>query len=62
MSGTLFAWCVSAWIDGGGNKAMKISFLLMIISVFVGLSYIPIRTEPKPSTAKNAAAPDSVPA
>jgi len=31
---------------------MKIYFLLMIISVFVGLSYIPIRTEPKQKAAK----------
>jgi hypothetical protein len=38
---------------------MKIYFLLMIISVFVALSYIPIRTEPKQSTA---VPPDSVPA
>lgn len=38
---------------------MKIYFLLMIISVFVGLSYIPIRTEAK---QKAAVAPDSVPA
>jgi hypothetical protein len=53
---------VSAEIDGGGDKAMKIYFLLMIISVFVGLSYIPIRTEPKQKAAKNAVAPDSVPA
>jgi len=41
---------------------MKIYFLLMIISVFVGLSYIPIRTEPKKIAAKNAVAPDSMPA
>jgi len=41
---------------------MKIYFLLMIISVFVGLSCIPIRTEPKKSNAKGATAPDSVPA
>jgi hypothetical protein len=38
---------------------MKIYFLLMIVSVFVGFSYIPIRSEKKQSTA---APPDSVPA
>ncbi len=38
---------------------MKIYFLLMLISVFVGLSLIPIRTEAKKSPA---APPDSVPA
>ena len=32
---------------------MKIYFLLMIVSVFVALSYIPIRAEPK----QNPAAP-----
>jgi hypothetical protein len=38
---------------------MKIYFLLMIVSVFVALSYIPIRTKPN----QNAAAPpDSLPA
>ena len=37
----------------------KIYFLLMLISVFVGLSYIPIRGETKKSTA---VPPDSVPA
>lgn len=38
---------------------MKIYFLLMIVSVFVAVSYIPIRLESK----KEAAAPaDSVPA
>jgi len=38
---------------------MKIYFLLMIVSVFVALSYVPIRAEPKQSPA---APPDSVPA
>lgn len=38
---------------------MKIYFLLMIVSVFVALSYVPIRPEPK---QKRAAPPDSVPA
>ena len=38
---------------------MKIYFLLMIISVFVGFSYIPLRTEAK---QKAAVQPDSVPA
>lgn len=38
---------------------MKIYFLLMIVSVFVALSYIPMRTEPK---QKAASPPDSVPA
>jgi hypothetical protein len=38
---------------------MKIYFLLMLISVFVAVSYIPIRTEPKQSAPVQ---PDSVPA
>jgi hypothetical protein len=38
---------------------MKIYFLLMIISVFVGFSFIPLRTEAKKATATP---PDSVPA
>jgi hypothetical protein len=38
---------------------MKIYFLLMIVSVFVVLSYIPVRTEPKKATP---VPPDSVPA
>jgi hypothetical protein len=62
MPGTLFAWSVSALTDGGDHKVMKIYFLLMIISVFVGFSCIPIRAEPKQSTGNNAVAPDSVPA
>jgi len=37
---------------------MKIYFLLMIVSVFVAISYIPIRIEQK---QKAAASPDSVP-
>jgi hypothetical protein len=41
---------------------MKIYFLLMIISVFVGLSYIPIRTEAKQTVSKNPSSPGSVPA
>ena len=44
---------------GRGEGLMKIYFLLMIVSVFVALSYIPIRTEPKQNPA---APPDSVPA
>jgi hypothetical protein len=32
---------------------MKIYFLLTIISVFVTLSYIPLRTEAKQSVSKN---------
>ncbi len=44
---------------GRGEELMKIYFLLMIVSVFVALSYIPIRAEPK----QNPTAPtDSVPA
>jgi len=44
---------------GRGKELMKIYFLLMIVSVFVALSYIPIRAEAK----QNPAAPrDSVPA
>jgi hypothetical protein len=41
------------------KKLMKIYFLLMLISVFVAVSYIPIRTEAKPSAP---VPPDSVPA
>jgi hypothetical protein len=44
---------------GKGEGPMKIYFLLMIVSVFVALSYIPIRAEPKQGPA---APPDSVPA
>jgi hypothetical protein len=44
---------------GRGEEPMKIYFLLMIVSVFVALSYIPIRVEPK---QKPTARPDSVPA
>jgi hypothetical protein len=44
---------------GRGEGPMKIYFLLMIVSVFVALSYIPIRTEAKQNPT---AAPDSVPA
>jgi hypothetical protein len=59
IAGPLFAWWDSAVNDDGGNKAMKIYFLLMIISVFVGFSYIPVRTEAK---QKAAVQPDSMPA
>jgi hypothetical protein len=38
---------------------MKLYFLLMIVSVFVGFSFIPLRTETKKVTATP---PDSVPA
>jgi hypothetical protein len=55
----LFAWTLRAINNGGGEKAMKIYFLLMLISVFVGLSLIPVRTEAKKS---EAAQPDSLPA
>lgn len=44
---------------GRGEGLMKIYFLLMIVSFFVALSYIPIRAEPKQNPA---APPDSVPA
>jgi hypothetical protein len=50
---------VGAQENGGGRKAMKIYFLLMLISVFVGLSYMPMRTEAK---QKVAVRPDSLPA
>jgi hypothetical protein len=40
---------------GGGHRAMKIYFLLMIISVFVGLSYMPIRTEARQRVTKRVA-------
>jgi hypothetical protein len=59
MLGTLLAWLVGAGNNGGGQEVMKIYFLLMIVSVFVGLSYIPIRSEAKQSTPVQ---PDSVPA
>ncbi len=41
---------------------MKIYFLLMIIGVFVGFSYSPIRSEAKKSTPRGATTPDSIPA
>jgi hypothetical protein len=44
---------------GRGEEPMKIYFLLMIVSVFVALSYVPIRAEPKQNPT---APPDSVPA
>jgi hypothetical protein len=59
MVGTLFAWSDSAINKGGGVKAMKIYFLLMLISVFVGFSFIPLRAEAKQNAATS---PDSVPA
>jgi len=37
----------SAINNGGGETVTKIDFLLMLISVFVGLSYIPVGTEAK---------------
>ena len=46
-------------ITAEAKKQMKIYFLLMLISVFVGLTYMPMRTEAK---QKVAAQPDSVPA
>jgi hypothetical protein len=46
-------------ITAEAKKPMKIYFLLMLISVFVGLSYMPMRTEAK---QKVAARPDSLPA
>jgi hypothetical protein len=55
--GTLFAWSLSAINNGGGEDAMKIYFLLMLISVFVGFSFIPLRAEAKKN---NAASPDSL--
>ena len=45
--------------NGEAEKQMKIYFLLMLISVFVGLSYMPMRTEAK---QKVAVRPDSLPA
>jgi hypothetical protein len=50
---------VGAPNKGGGQEAMKIYFLLMLISVFVALSYMPMRTEAK---QKVAVRPDSLPA
>ena len=44
---------------GRGKELMKIYFLLMIVSVFVALSYIPIRAEPKQNPT---APPGSIPA
>jgi hypothetical protein len=46
-------------ITAEAKKQMKIYFLLMLISVFVGLSYMPVRTEAK---QKVAVRPDSLPA
>jgi hypothetical protein len=58
-AGPLLAWSSGAGNNGGGQAVMKIYFLLMLISVFVGFSYIPIRSEAK---QKAAVQPDSVPA
>jgi hypothetical protein len=33
--------------NGGDEYVSKIEFLVMLMSVFVGLSYIPVRTEAK---------------
>ncbi|HEX4407739.1 MAG TPA: hypothetical protein VH206_03090 [Xanthobacteraceae bacterium] len=41
---------------------MKIYFLLMIVSVFVALSYMPIRTQAVQRVTKRAASPESFPA
>lgn len=38
---------------------MKIYMLLMLIAVFVGYSYVPLRRQAEP---RDAATPDSVPA
>jgi hypothetical protein len=38
---------------------MKIYMLLMLVAVFVGYSYVPVRRQAEP---RDAAAPDSVPA
>lgn len=43
----LFALTLGAVFSGGGEDAMKIYFLLSIMSVFVGLSYVPRRSEAK---------------
>jgi hypothetical protein len=59
MFGTLLAWCGVSKITAEAKKQMKIYFLLILISVFVGLSYMPMRTEAK---QKVAAQPDSLPA
>jgi hypothetical protein len=48
-----------AQVHCGARKAMKIYFLLMLISVFVGLSYMPVRSEAK---QKAAARRNSLPA
>jgi hypothetical protein len=52
--GTLFAWCRSSETGGGGQIPMKSYFLLMIMSVFVGLSFIPIRGEAKQTNPSRA--------
>jgi hypothetical protein len=36
-----------AFVRRGARKAMKIYFLLMLISLFVWLSYMPVRSEAK---------------
>jgi hypothetical protein len=41
---------VGAGYGGGGQATMKIYFLLMIVSVFVAFSYMPIRSEAKQSS------------
>jgi len=39
----LLAYVPQAGPDGGGQDVTKIHFLVMLISVFVGLSYTPRR-------------------
>jgi hypothetical protein len=44
---------------GDGGQEMKIYMLLMLIGVFVGISYVPLRAKAKPASPAPA---DSVPA
>jgi hypothetical protein len=41
---------LGAGFGGGGQEAMKISFLLMLVSVFVAFSYMPVGGEAKQSS------------
>jgi hypothetical protein len=64
-NGFLIAWNASCLMELPGKTAerpstMKIYFLLMIISGFVALSYMPVRTQVVQRMSKRAASPDSL--
>jgi hypothetical protein len=59
IHGTLLALATNTGTTGDGRQAMKIYLLFMLISVFVGFSYLPIRSEAKQDVP---APPDSLPA